>query len=59
MSKHFRRGVKAAREARDHPMPHNPMISFRAIAHIVTAMSVSNTRQDDGLVKIGRNHFAP
>ena len=34
-------------------------ISFKAIAHIVTAMSASRTRQDVGLVKIGRKYFAP
>ena len=39
--------------------PHSPRISFKAIAHIVTAMSASSTRQDVGLVKIGRNYFAP
>ena len=59
MSKDFRRAVKVAREACGHPMTHKPMISFRAIAHMVTAMSASSTRHDDGLVKIGRNHFAP
>jgi hypothetical protein len=41
------------------PNPQNPMISFGAIVHIVTAISASSTRQDGGLVKIGRNHFAP
>ena len=39
--------------------PHIPKISFRAIAHMVTAMSASSTRQDVGLVKTGRSHFAP
>jgi hypothetical protein len=35
------------------------MISFKAIVHIVTATSASSARQDVGLVKTGRNHFAP
>jgi hypothetical protein len=39
--------------------PHNPMISFKAMAHIVTAMSASSTRQEVGLVKSGRKYFAP
>jgi hypothetical protein len=49
----------AAPLKRRNPNPHQPKISFNAIAHIVTAMSASSTRQDVGLVKIGRNHFAP
>jgi len=49
----------AAPLKRRNPNPHQPKISFNAIAHIVTAMSASSTRQDVGLVKIGRNHLAP
>ena len=38
---------------------HNRFSNLKAIIHIVKAMSVSRTRQEDGLAKMGRSLVAP
>ncbi len=38
---------------------HKPFSNLTAIIHIVKAMSISRTRQEDGLAKMGRSLVAP